>query len=302
MLERKQLPLGIAWALFTVLLWASWQIATRFGVTRSMSVFDLVAVRFAVAAIVMLPIVLRHGFAVQRLGIRTVLALAVTAGAPYVLVAAGGLSLAPAGQGGALIPGVLPLWVTLIGVLFLRERPSRLRFFGLLLIFCGAASIVGIEGIGQSSSQLFGQVLLLSSSCLWAIYTLLNRRTGLTSLHATAIVSTLSAAFYLPVYVLFLHPTLDEAPLPAVLFQGLYQGVFISLGALIGWNRALALLGSTGVAPFASLVPVLTLFAAIPILGEVPTTVEWIGTALISFGVPFASGALDHVRGRLGFR
>jgi drug/metabolite transporter (DMT)-like permease len=223
-----------------------------------------------------------------------VLALATTAGAPYVLVAAGGLSLAPAGQGGALIPGVLPLWVTLLGMLFLGEHPSRRRGAGLLLILFGAAAIVGIEGIGQSSSQLLGQILLLSSSCMWAIYTLLNRRTGLTSLHATAIITTVSAAFYLPVYVLFLHPTLAEAPLPAVLFQAVYQGVAISLLALIGWNRALALLGSTGVAPFASLVPVLTLFAAIPILGEVPTPVEWIGTALISFGVPLASGALDR--------
>jgi drug/metabolite transporter (DMT)-like permease len=291
---KKQLWLGIAWAVFTIFLWASWQIATRFGVTRSMSVFDLVAVRFAVAALVMLPIVLRQGLAVRRLGLGTVLVLAATAGAPYVLVAAGGLSLAPAGQGGALIAGVLPLWVTLLGAVFLGERPSRWHGVGLALIFLGAAAIVGVEGIGQSSSQLFGQILLLSASAMYAIYSLVNRRAGLSSLHATAIVSVLSAAFYLPVYVLFLHPTLFEASLQSVLFQAVYQGAIVSLLALIGWNRALALLGPARLAPFASLVPVLTLLAAIPILGEVPTPIEWAGTILISLGVPLASGALGR--------
>lgn len=296
MTERRQLARGVAWALFTILLWASWQIATRFGVTRSMSVYDLVAVRFAVAALVMLPIVWKHGFAIRRLGVGTVLVLAATAGAPYVLVAAGGLSLAPAGQGGALIPGVLPLWVTLLGMLFLRERPSRTRFVGLALIFVGAATIVGVEGIAQSSDQLFGQVLLLGSSCMYAVYSLLNRRSALTSLHATAIVSVVSAVLYLPIYVLFLHPTLALATTQAIAFQALYQGVIISLGALIGWNRSLELLGAARLAPFASLVPVLTLLAAIPILGEVPGPGEWIGTLLISCGVPLASGALDRRR------
>jgi drug/metabolite transporter (DMT)-like permease len=294
MTDRKQLTLGYGWTVFTVLLWASWQIATRFGVTRSMSVFDLVAIRFAVAALVMLPIVFKQGFAIRRLGLGTVLVLAATAGAPYVLVAAGGLSLAPAGQGGALIPGVLPLWVALLGMLFLRERPSRPRSVGLALIFCGAAAIVGIEGIGQSSSQLFGQVLLLSSSAMYAVYSLTNKRAGLTSLHATAIVSVISAVVYLPIYALFLHPTLAEASTQSILFQAIYQGAIVSLLALIGWNRSLALLGPTRLAPFASLVPVLTLIAAIPILGEIPTPIEWAGTFLISLGVPLASGALDR--------
>jgi drug/metabolite transporter (DMT)-like permease len=294
MTDRKRSLLGAAWALGTVVLWASWQIATRFGVTRSMSVFDLVAVRFAVAAAVMLPIVLRQGLAIRRLGLPTVLVLAATAGAPYVLVAAGGLSLAPAGQGGALIPGVLPLWVALFAMLFLGERPSRSAMLGLALIFVGAVAIVGFEGIGQSASQLFGQLLLLASSAMYAVYTLLGRRAGLHPLHATAIVSVVSALGFLPIYVLFLHPTLDEAPMPALLFQALYQGVLISLGALIGWNRALALLGPARLAPYASLVPVLTLVAAIPILGETPGAAEWVATILISCGVPLASGALGR--------
>jgi drug/metabolite transporter (DMT)-like permease len=215
------------------------------------------------------------------------------AGAPYLLVCVSGLSLAPAAQGGALTPGVMPLWVALLGILFLGERPSRPRQIGLAMILIGAFAIIGFESLGGSNERLLGQALLVAAGLMWAIYTVILRGSGLSAMHAVAIVASLSAIFYLPIYLLFLHPSLPTMPLDSVLLHALYQGAFAGVLAMLTWNRAVALLGPARASPFAALAPVLALLAAIPVLGEIPTVAEWMGTLLISCGVPLATGALD---------
>ncbi|MDB5368408.1 MAG: hypothetical protein JWM77_4335 [Rhodospirillales bacterium] len=292
--DRKRVAAGVALALFTVSIWGSWFIVTRLGVLHSLKPTDVVALRFGTAAILTFPIVLRHGFGFARLGAARVLALVAGAGAPYLLVCVSGLSLAPAAQGGALTPGVMPLWVALLGIMFLGERPSRPRQIGLAMIFMGALAIVGFESLGGSSERLLGQALLIAAGLMWAIYTVILRGSGLTAMHAVAIVSSLSAIFYLPIYVLFLHPSLPAMPIDGVFFHALYQGAFAGVLAMLTWNRAVELLGPSRASPFAALAPVLALLAAIPALGESPTPAEWIGTLLISCGVPLATGALDR--------
>ncbi|GIL39420.1 DMT family transporter [Roseiterribacter gracilis] len=293
-MDRKKLWLGGAFALLTVTIWASWFIVTRLGVLHAMHAVDVVAARFGTAAIITLPIAIKHGFGIRQIGIWRTAALVFGAGAPYFIVICSGLTLAPAAQGGALTPGVMPLWVLLLGVVFLRERPSRPRQIGLLLILVGALAIVGFEALGGSNERLLGQALLIAAGLMWAIYTVALRGAGVTPIHAVAIVAVWSAILYLPVYVLFLHPSLPSMPFKDVAFHCFYQGVFAGVVAMLTWNRAVALLGASRAAPFAALAPVLALLAAIPFLNEIPTHAEWIGTLLISCGVPLATGALDR--------
>jgi drug/metabolite transporter (DMT)-like permease len=293
-MERKTVWLGAVFALFTVSIWSSWFIVTRLGVLHSMHPADIVAARFGTAAIIMLPIALKHGFGFRQIGAWRTLALIFGAGAPYFIVICSGLALAPAAQGGALTPGVMPLWVLLLGVVFLGERPSRPRQIGLVLITVGALTIVGFESLGGSNERLLGQALLIAAGLMWAIYTVVQRGAGVTSIHAVAIVTVWSAILYMPVYFLILDPQLPSMPRKDVAFHCLYQGVFAGVIAMLTWNRAVSLLGASRAAPFAALAPVLALLAAIPFLGEIPSHAEWIGTLLISCGVPLATGALDR--------
>jgi drug/metabolite transporter (DMT)-like permease len=295
--DIKRVVAGVALALFTVSIWSTWFIITRLGVLHSMHAADVVAARFSIAALITLPIALKHGFGIRQIGLLRTAALVFGAGAPYFIVICSGLTLAPAAQGGALKPGVMPLWVLLLGVVFLGERPSRPRQIGLVLILVGALTIVGFETLGGSNERLLGQALLIAAGLMWAIYTVVLRSSGLGAIHAVAIVAVWSALLYLPVYLLFLHPALLSMPLKDVAFHTFYQGVFAGVLAMLTWNRAVALLGASRAAPFAALAPVLALLTAIPVLHEIPTPAEWIGTLLISCGVPLATGALDRATG-----
>jgi hypothetical protein len=73
-----------------------------------------VAIRFAVAGVLLLPYLLRRGLALDRLGWTGLAAIVVGCGAPMVLLVNAGLLFAPASHGGALFPGVMPSMVAIL--------------------------------------------------------------------------------------------------------------------------------------------------------------------------------------------
>src|ERR1700730_1573292 len=56
-----QFVIGAVCAIAAVAIWAGWLVMMRVGVTTALTAFDLTALRFAVAGVVLLPVVLRRG-------------------------------------------------------------------------------------------------------------------------------------------------------------------------------------------------------------------------------------------------
>lgn len=293
-LSRADYTRGALWGLFAISIWVSWILYTRVGVTSAtskMSPYDLVALRFACAGLVMLPILWRRGLAVGRTGAGNWLLIVSCAGVPYVLLASSGLQYAPAAQAGALIPGTLPLWAALLAMLFLKEHISGLRRIGLALIPVGIVTILGAGLFHFETGYWRGHLMFIGASITWATFTIAMRRSGLEAMHAAAIVSVVSAVVYLPVYLLFLPHQLSATPWSAIIGQTLFQGIVVSIVSLVAYARAVNILGASLGASFASLVPVLAMLAAIPLLGEVPGLSDVIGIVVITAGVFLASGA-----------
>ncbi len=293
-LSRADYTRGALWGLFAISIWVGWILYTRVGVTSAtskMSPYDLVALRFACAGLVMLPILLQKGLAIRRVGLVNWLFVVGCAGVPYVLLVSTGLQFAPAAQAGALIPGTMPLWAALLAMLVLKEHISGLRRIGLALIPVGIITILGTGLFHFETGQWRGHLLFIAASMTWATFTIAVRRSGLEAMHAAAIVSVVSMVAYLPIYFLFLPHQLHDTPWSAIVGQTLYQGIVVSIISLVAYARAVSILGASLGASFASLVPVLAMLAAIPLLGEIPGTADVIGIAVITLGVFLASGA-----------
>ena len=109
--ETWQFVIGASYGVAAVAIWAGWLVMMRLGVTTSLSAPDLAALRFAVAGPLLLPIVLRRGLAIDRLGWPGVAAVVIGAGAPVALIVGVGLRFAPAAHAGVLYQGVVPLAV-----------------------------------------------------------------------------------------------------------------------------------------------------------------------------------------------
>lgn len=300
-LPRAKYLHGAAWGLFAISIWVGWILLTRHGVTTTLSPYDITALRFGTAGLLLAPVVYRRGLGLDSIGLNRWLVIVVGAGVPYVLISSSGLLYAPAAHAGALIPGTMPLWAALLAMFFLKEKITGVRKLGLMLIPVGIVIFVGTGLTDFSSGNWYGHLLFIAAAMCWASFTVAMRsagQSGFTPLHAAAVVSVVSAAIYLPVYVLFLPHRIMDAPVEAVLTQTIYQGIFVSIVSLFAYARAVSILGASLGASFASLVPVLAMLTAIPLLGEWPRTSDYIGIAAITFGVFLSSGAYQEFLGK----
>jgi drug/metabolite transporter (DMT)-like permease len=238
------------------------------------------------------PVLLRRGLARDRLGWLGLAAIMAGLGAPYALAAAGGLRFAPASDQGALNPGCMPLFVALIGAIVLGERFSSARKLGLSLIMAGALIIaIGHAwSAAWSTSRALGDALFLVASFLSAGFTVVMLQAKLDPLHAAALVATGSLVIYLPLYLVVFGTHLAQLPLADLTVQALFQGVVVTIVALLLYGRVVAILGASGGSAFGALVPALSALFAIPLLGEWPNETDWAGIVLISAGVYLASG------------
>lgn len=283
---------GAAYGLAAVSIWAGWSVVTRLAVTTSLDAYDIAALRFGVAGLLLAPVLMRRGLAKDRLGWRGLAVIIAGLGAPYVLVAAGGLRFAPAHDHAALNPGFMPLFVALVVAVVLGERPSATQKLGLSLILAGGVVIVAwhASSIAWGASRTVGDALFLFAAFLSACFTVVMRRTKLEPLHAAALVSAGSLATYLPVYLALFGTRLAQLPIADLAVQALFQGVVVTIVSIVLYGRAVSILGASGGAAFGALVPALTALYAVALLGEWPGESDWVGIVLVSAGVYLASG------------
>src|SRR5260370_9323555 len=78
-----------------VSIWASWSVITRLAITTSLDAWDIAALRFGVAALLLSPVLVRRCLARDRLGWLVLPVIVAAEGAPSVLLPAGWRHLAP---------------------------------------------------------------------------------------------------------------------------------------------------------------------------------------------------------------
>jgi drug/metabolite transporter (DMT)-like permease len=288
--DTSRFALGALCAIGTILIWAGWLVAMRVGMAANLGVLDLIALRFAVAGTLLLPVVLRRGWALDRLRWPGLIALIVGGGAAYNLSVGAGLIFAPVSHASAFTQGILPLTTAIVAAVMLKEKLPQSRKLGIALIISGAVTIAGVSALALGR-QSIGHLILVSATILWATYSVVLRRSRLDGLHATAIAAVASCMVYLPIYLAFVGPhRLLAAPWQEILWQGAYQGVATALVSMVLYGYAIALIGPSASAAFISLGPVIAALLAIPILHEWPSLTDWLGIFVISAGVFLASG------------
>jgi drug/metabolite transporter (DMT)-like permease len=280
---------GALYGLAAVSIWSGWIVVARLGLRTSLTPWDIAALRFGVAGLLLLPYVLNKGFALERLGWTGLAAIVVGGGAP-VLLANAGLQFAPAAHAGALFPGVMPLAVAILAAAILHEPFTIAKKIGFVLILLGVFGIAWGTGAAVNSRQSIGHALFLGSALAWACYTVAMRRARLDGLHAAGIAAVGALILYVPAYLFTGVASLAKAPWGDLALQALVQGVLTAIVSLVLYGRAVSILGASSGAAFAALSPAMTAIMAIPILGEWPTTTDWVAIATISVGVYVVTG------------
>jgi len=287
---------GSLYGLGAVGIWASWIVAARLGVETSLQAQDIVAIRFVVAGLILLPYLLKKGLATDRLGWLGLGAIMLGGGAPMVLLSYGGLLFAPAAHAASLYTALIPLYVGILAAIVLGETFTVARWVGLALVVAGAFGIVWGAGGTIGTRENIGDAMFIGAGFLWAAYTVAMRKARIDGLHAAAIAAVGSLIVYVPVYAISSGPGLFNAPWRDIVLQAFVHGLLTAVVSLVLYGRAVSILGASNGSAFSALAPVMVAMLAIPILGEWPATSDWIAMLLISGGVYIASGGLLPTR------
>lgn len=285
---RRRRRLAIAGMVLSVLIFGSNFVVSRYAVLHGMTAHDMMAVRFGTAGLMLLPFFLRRGLLnCSGVGWGRGLFLLVSSGFPMSFLMLTGLGIAPAAHGATITPGTVTMIGIIGSVVMFGAAITRNLVAGTVGMLGGLACLA-IAGSTSGHGTLTGDLLFFCCGLLWGFYPLMVQRWRIARLHAAAIVAVLSLA-YLPFYFAFFHRGFDVAPWTVFLFQAFYQGILNMIVGLWLWGRAANVLGAAIVGRFPPLIPVTGTSLAIPVLGEWPGPIQWLGIALIVGGLFVAS-------------
>lgn len=282
---------GYLAAFVVILCWSGFNIVSRLGGKSILTPFDLAALRFGIAGLAMSPIVVRVLRNIDRSRLLQYLAVACCGGLGYALLAYTGFSLAPAAHAGVLVNGGIPFATAMLAWLLFGQRPHGRAVTALAIALLGIL-MIGLQSfthIDAGSHQWMGDLCFLVAALCWAMAGLLMRRWQLRPVDTAAMMSGLSALFYLPVYVLLLPKHLPEAAIDVVLLQGVYQGIVAATLAGMFYNHANHAIGPHKASLTLALVPGITAVAAVPILGEPLSALAICGVVLVTVGAVFGA-------------
>ena len=284
---------GLFAAIATVTIWAAFMLVTRFAVQDNFTVEEVLVLRLIPGAIVMIPWMWKLGILPRGVPWPRALMLMIGASAVSPYVVSKGLEFAPASDGGALAPGMLPFWAALAAYALAREIPGPRRRIGLAMILTGAVvvSLWPILG-GARDGAWRGHLMFLTGSGLWAIYSVIFRQSGLTPMHGLVIGLFWGTLAITPLLLLSGNVSFATANWGDIAVMMVIQSLIIGILAMVLFSYAVRLLGAAESSAFGALTPILALLGGVMFLGESVGPLKVFGVVLVAAGVFLASGIL----------
>lgn len=198
------------------------------------------------------------------------------------------------------------VFFTLLAAPWLHERVRPAQWLGLAVAMVGLLMIATSHGDGPGQMTLIGFLLTAGASSMWAASNVIARRASQSYVYepfpfivwsgAVAIVPFFALAVWLDGADTVARElrSLELAAIAAVL----YLALLATLLAYSLWTRLLQRHPAGEVAPFALMVPVVGLWAGVVLLGEQPSGLQWLGTAVVLLGLVVNQGRAPRGRWR----
>lgn len=282
---------GMLALLLTVTIWAAFALSARALSSSTLLPADAALLRFGVPLVVLAPALWRRRRRLAAVRPGPAAKIICGAGVPFFLAAMYGGSLTSAAFVGAIVPGMVPLFVSALMVAGGKSAPRGTQAAGLALIVAGVVALVWRYTASLDAGVLLGTGTLLVASGLWALYTVGLREVdldpvgsiGLLCLPSFAVIALLSLTGVLPT-------GLARAEGADIALFLVVQGLGVGLCAGLLYAFAIRRLGPERSSVVGSLSPVAVVLLAVPLLHESPTLPVVVGVPLITLGVALANG------------
>lgn len=256
---------GYLCALMAVLIWSGFILVSRMGGISALTAYDIIAIRYVSCAAFVFP----FWFFWKRFNLfQTKLVIcSLVGGFAYALCAFNGFKLSPASHAAVLLPGLLPIFIALISTVLNKERHSRIKWFGILLITIGILILFGYE-FQKTGLFSIGHVFLLGAAVCWAIFSVLINRWNIAPWEATVSLAVITCMLYMPIYLMFLPKNISTHLISEISIQVVYQGFMATIVQMLFYVRAVQLIGASNMGSMMAIVPILAGFSAVYIFDE----------------------------------
>ncbi len=182
----------------------------------------------------------------------------------------------------AILGYTMPIWVAIIGFAVYGERPSRRLGVGVVAAAFGVALLLAGE-IGAIAGSPLGTLLAIAAAMVWGFGThLMRRRTP--SIHVLVVTFwslALSLVVCLSIAIVSERDQWTGLPGPAGWWALAYNAlVILGLSQAI-WFRIASTLPPVASGLSVMLIPVVGVFSAMAMLGEMPNWRDWVALACI---------------------
>lgn len=288
--DSRQQRIGLMAALGTVTIWSLYFMSLKVGALSALSSIDLALLRFAIPALLLLSIFLRSWSLYKKTPWVYKLGIVFGGGLPFFMASAGAMKASGVLFGSTLIPGVAPLFVTLIAITLFKQPLPKKRLVGLIAIGFGTIALLAGAWI-QGNGQVFrGALMFVGCAFSWSLFTISVRQSNLRPLQIAALAAVPNGVL-ITLYLLAFQPnlTLLSIPFNELLAQALVQGVLVGICSGLFYSIAIGRLGAEKTAAIGSLTPIVSTLLAVIILQEALELIPVLGLCLVATGVILAS-------------
>ncbi len=258
---------GYLFVCITMCIWGGFTILSRLNLHWHVSAWDLVAMRFAIAFLILMPVLIYKKDLAFLWHPRPVI-LALTGGLAYCLTVYTAFLHAPAAHAAIFLNGCIPLCTAVAAYLLFKQPFDKHTWLSLSIMLSALALMSYLMLHEQASAFGLGDILFFLSAVWWGIFTVLLKQWKLSAWHSMASVAIWSALIYLPIYILFIPKHFQEAEPVHLLVQGVFHGVLVVIIATLTYVAAIERLGAFKTGSIVTLAPFIAAIIAVPLLNE----------------------------------
>jgi len=284
---RRDVLLSHVAILFTVLFWGMSFVSTKIILNAGFPPLSLACVRFAIASILLFPIVMlkKPNIRLRGRSLLGVMLGGLLGVSAYFYFENNGIRLTTASSA-ALIIATIPVLTLVAESVFFRQRIVPLQAAGIIFSLMGVFLLIRPPGSGSlHPGHLHGNLLMLGACISWVAYITVSKKlrslfSGLTLTSYNALFGTI---FLLPMSLLE-HSVWTMVDF-SVWMHILYLSVVCSAACYFLYLFALDTLKPTMVASYINLIPVVGAIGGVVMLKEVMGMGQILGAAAVFTGV-----------------
>lgn len=276
--------------LLAIILWASAFPAIRLSLTAYSSA-EVAFLRYFFASITLIFYAIFKQMPMPKIEDLPLISLCGFLGfALYNLMLNQGQVTTPAGIASFIVSSSVGI-IAILAWIFYQEHLGKFGWLGVTLCILGVA-IISFDTGGNETSLVenqwqmsLGAILVFIATLSGSLYSILQKpllkKYSAIQFTTYAIWTGTIFLFFLAPHSLFLLQNAPISPTISIIYMGLFPGVI----AYVAWSYVLSKIPVSIAGSYLALIPVLALFIAWILLGEIPTLISLIGGTIILSGV-----------------